>query len=368
MATGQIHLVTIRCYTFNQSAFITNAMNGFVLQQTSFPYVALIVDDASTDNEQTVIKDYFYKNFDTLDTSIAYQDDLEYGTIYYARHKTNSNCYFAILLLKENHHRQRKSKMQYLASWMANTKYIAICEGDDYWTDPHKLQKQVVFLDEHIDYGLCYTDFDLYDQNSKQFSHAVFESGIYKRPSSFEDHLVNCGYIAPMSWVYRKSVYEQLEYRVYTDGSFSMALAFLKQSKVYYLPEVTCVYRAHKGSASRPSSLKKYFKQYKGVFDTQLFFADKYHVEERIVKLIKSGSYIKLLPSAIQSKQDEFIAEAAIFFKENNFNYDELYKLCNAYLQAHSDARKARKSHPYKIGKAILKPFSFIKRVKHSTK
>lgn len=357
------YLVAIRCLTFNQSAYITDALDGFVMQKTSFPYVAMVVDDASTDGEPQVIRDFFNQNFDTQDKEVAYQEDTDFGTVLFARHKTNKNCHFAVILLKENHRSQKKSKRQYLTPWTENARYLAICEGDDYWTDLDKLQKQVDFLEEHPDFGLCYSDFDLNDEGSGQYTRAVFENGLFKRPASFEEHLVGCGYIAPMSWVYRKSVFDKLEYKSFSDASFAYALAFFKQSKVFFLPEVTCVYRAHPNSLSRPTGSKAYFRQYKGVFDTQMYFAEKYQVDEGLVKLIKSGAYIRLLPAAIQTKQDEFIGEAASFFKENNINFDEILKLGENLLQARQDGRKARKTRAYKIGKAILKPVERIKRL-----
>ena len=58
------YLVAIRCLTYNQSAYVTETLNGFVMQQTNFPFVAMVVDDASTDGEPKVLRDYFNKNFE----------------------------------------------------------------------------------------------------------------------------------------------------------------------------------------------------------------------------------------------------------------------------------------------------------------
>lgn len=356
-------LAFVRCWTYNHAPYIKDAMDGFSIQKTQFPYLCIIVDDASTDGEPDVIKEYLLQYFDLSDKAVARNEETDDYVLTYARHKTNTNCFFAVFLLKYNHH-GKKSKWSYYDKWIRNVKYHAICEGDDYWTDPCKLQKQVSFLEGHPDYGLCYTDFDLLEQSCKEFTRAVFENGVYKRPTSFEEHLTECAFIAPMSWVYRKSVFYELEYRTFTDATFAMALAFFKQSKIYYLPEVTCVYRGHSGSASRPASARGVFKQYSGVFRTQLYFAEKYQVEESLVKLIKSGAYIKLLPSAIESDQKEFIDEAAFFFKENSFDFDELTQLCNSYLQSRQDACRARQSFAYKIGRVILSPVAFLKKIK----
>ena len=108
--------------------------------------VFTIVDDASTDKTSTVIKHYVSENFDLDDDSVGYDKDTDYGHVTFARHKTNENCYFAVIYLNDNHYSQKKSKLPYLTEWL-DTKYIALCEGDDYWTDPLKLQKQIDILE-----------------------------------------------------------------------------------------------------------------------------------------------------------------------------------------------------------------------------
>lgn len=139
--------VCIRSYTFNHSHYIEDAMNGFVMQKTEFPFVALIVDDASTDRTPQLITEYFYTYFDTEDSSVAFREEADYGTVLFSHHRSNTNCFFAIVLLKENHYSHGKSKRPYLSRWMDDSTYIAYCEGDDYWIDPDKLQKQVTVLE-----------------------------------------------------------------------------------------------------------------------------------------------------------------------------------------------------------------------------
>lgn len=85
--------VVVRCFTFNQSKYIKETMNGFTMQQTEFPFVCCIVDDSSTDGEQEVIKDYLKDNFNLSDTAVAYQKDTDYAHVLYAQHKMNQNCF-----------------------------------------------------------------------------------------------------------------------------------------------------------------------------------------------------------------------------------------------------------------------------------
>ena len=153
------YLVGIWCPTFNQSKYILDALNGFVMQQTNFPFVVMVVDDASTDGEQEVIRKFVAEQFDLADTNVAYEKETDYAYITYAQHKTNKNCYIVAMYLKMNHYSQKKNKYQYFTQWRSNAKYEAICEGDDYWIDSLKLQKQVDILEVNPKLSSCWTGY-----------------------------------------------------------------------------------------------------------------------------------------------------------------------------------------------------------------
>ncbi len=114
-------VVSICCITFNHEAYIREAIEGFILQKTNFPIEILIHDDASTDNTSTIIKEYELK-FPELIKPI-YQ--------------------------KENQYSQGVRPISKFNFERSKGKYIAVCEGDDYWTDPFKLQKQVDILEQN---------------------------------------------------------------------------------------------------------------------------------------------------------------------------------------------------------------------------
>ena len=139
-------LVGVSCMTYNQSAYITNTLNGFAMQQTNFPFVAVVVDDASTDGEQEVINAYVNEHFDHLEETGYKQWETKDARWTFARHKVNENCHIVAVYLKRNLFREPEKKETVLKDWM-DAKYIALCEGDDYWTDPLKLQKQVDILE-----------------------------------------------------------------------------------------------------------------------------------------------------------------------------------------------------------------------------
>lgn len=162
MENGIKYMVRTYCRTYNHEKYILDALDGFAMQETSFPVVTTIVEDCSTDGTTEIIKKYLKDNFSLDDNIISYQRETDYAHIVYARHKSNPSCFFAVNFLKYNHYRDRLDVFKYISGWSDKSKYFAICEGDDYWTDPLKLQRQVDFLEEHPDYSMCCHNVDWY--------------------------------------------------------------------------------------------------------------------------------------------------------------------------------------------------------------
>ena len=172
--------VAILCMTYQHAAYIQDALDGFCMQETDFPFIAAVVDDASTDGEQEVINRYLQEHFDLSDKD-AYINNAEEGIYTYARHKTNTNCYILSLNLKKNLFKQKGAKSKLIARWVEGVIYRAECEGDDYWTDPLKLKRQVDFMDSHPDYAFCCHRFVIYEQNRgiyrQEYAQAYYQEG-----------------------------------------------------------------------------------------------------------------------------------------------------------------------------------------------
>jgi len=151
-------MVCVQCLTYNQSVSIEKAMDSFCMQKTDFPFVCVIIDDASTDGEPAVLQAYLKKNFDLDDRALARHEETQDYILLFAQHKTNTNCFFGVLLLKYNHFKIRKDKVAYYSPW-TTSRYMAFCEGDDYWTDTTKLQIQADALNSHPECSLCGTGF-----------------------------------------------------------------------------------------------------------------------------------------------------------------------------------------------------------------
>ena len=122
-------LVSIRCIAYNQEEYISKTLDGFLMQKTTFPFEIVIHDDASTDKTADIIREY-QKQFPQIIKPI-YENENQYSK--------KDGIIFRIM------------------DEACKGKYIASCEGDDYWTDKHKLQLQVSFLEKHNDYVMCHT-------------------------------------------------------------------------------------------------------------------------------------------------------------------------------------------------------------------
>lgn len=205
----------IRCYTYNQVNYIEDALKGFISQKTNFPFIALIVDDCSTDGTQSVIRKY-----EKLHPEIV-------KGIY----------------LQENHYSQKKSKVPYVAPWRERCIYEAVCEGDDYWTDPNKLQRQVDFMEHHPEFSISaengltlFTDTNV----AKPFS-SLPESEL-----TIEDLLIKRRF-PTASVLYRKKDRLEIEkIKIYKCDTITWAL-LSQLGKVHYNPIISSVYRRGPG-------------------------------------------------------------------------------------------------------------------------
>ena len=247
-------LVRIQCMTYNHESYIEDAMAGFVMQNTSFPFVAVIIDDASTDKTGETILRFMDGFFSMDDPVVSRVEEKDYGRLVFAQHKTNKNCFFAVILLKDNHYSRKKSKSAYYQEW-SRTRYIAPCEGDDFWTDPKKLQKQVCFLDDNPQYSICSHNFTRFYLDSFSFENRTYYSGLFSDPDSPDrieyclDNYFDRWWTQPLTCVYRNGDYLKRipysSYRYFKDDIFYYYI--LKEGKGMLLGDSMGVYRVHSG-------------------------------------------------------------------------------------------------------------------------
>lgn len=124
-------LVTIQCMAYNHEPYIRQCLAGFVMQRTNFRFEAIVHDDASTDGTAAIIKEFAEKYPEIIKP----------------------------IFEKENLYSKGDGSILQVMEENSCGKYVAICEGDDYWIDPLKLQKQVDFLEQNLHFSLVYTDY-----------------------------------------------------------------------------------------------------------------------------------------------------------------------------------------------------------------
>ena len=215
-------LVSIVCITYNHARFIRDALNGFIMQKTNFPFEILVHDDASTDGTADIIREYEAKYPDLF--RCVYQTENQWG---------------------------KKDACKDFLFPMVRGKYVALNEGDDYWTDENKLQKQVDFLETHPDFSVCFHPVTVHwDDNSKPDD--IFPSAEVRFDKTVLalDDLLKHNFIQTNTVMYR--------WRFHTDsfdlipdgilpGDWYLHLLHAQVGKVGFLPDVMSVYRRNQG-------------------------------------------------------------------------------------------------------------------------
>lgn len=276
-------LVAIQCMTYNHAPYIEDAMNGFCMQQTDFPFVAIIVDDASTDGEPDVIKRYLDQHFDMLN---ARQWETDEAHFIEAQHLENKGCWFVVILLKHNYYQQHKSKMPLYSKWYEDVKYIAMCEGDDYWTAGNKLQKQVKFLELNTSCKLCFCKVKRYNQTQRIFS------GTWGKDISTLDEAMTAENAIPTLTI----CYDKIEYNHFLKefnpdkyhwhlGDLPLFLWFAHHGGIHFINEIVGVYRVLDESASHSKNPSKQEIFLTDVMNIKLLFDQKYNQSRRSVEI-----------------------------------------------------------------------------------
>lgn len=292
--------VLVRCMTYNQSKYIEDALNGFVMQKTDFPFVCLVMDDASTDGEQEVIKAWMERE---CDMGKAENVEIEKSFITLLPHKTNSSCTFAFYFLKKNLYGTGE-KTPLITSWREHCEYEAICEGDDWWIDSLKLQKQSDVIDSSSKIGVCYTKSKVYYQNTATFDNKIggsdylgFKSQLLREP------------IMTLTSMFRIDMYfkymEEIvpETKGWLMGDTPMWLWFSHNAEIVFIKDITASYRVLEHSASHSSDYNEMKRYNKSLYDIRCFFVTKYCPDDNnIVLKIKDDYCRRNMSCALESK------------------------------------------------------------------
>ena len=314
-------LVSICCITYNHEKFIRDALDGFLMQQTDFSFEVLINDDASTDKTADIIREY----------------EAEYPGIIKPIYQI------------ENRYSQGIKPMFKYNIPRAEGRYIALCEGDDYWTDPLKLQKQVNFLEKNDDYVICCHGAEKIKNDIK--------NGYWFKPPEEKDYYMLEDYIAygrsfmPTASLVVRNYKDKFHEWIYNspagDMAFIMSTCLQNNGKIKRFNECMSVHREHDGGVY---SSKNYL-------DQQVF-----SIETRIyLRQMLPAKYEKYFKMGIQNVLQQIIANRDNLLKKNNElkvslkHKDELIK--------HKDEliKHVYNSYTYKLGNFFLFPVKKLK-------
>ena len=240
-------LVSVDCATYNHEPYIAQALDGFLMQKTNFPFEVIVHDDASTDHTAEIIREYEAR-FPKIIKPI-YETDNQYS--------------------------KHDGSLGRIMAAACKGKYIAFCEGDDYWTDGNKLQMQVDFLEGNPEYGMCYTMARQFIQKKRTFSKTLFGKPV----ADFNDLLQNGNRIPTLTVMLWKSLYERYREEIHPEnkgwlmGDYPTWLYMAHESKVKFLDFVTSVYRVLENSASHSNDFTKKEKFINSMFDIVEYFS-----------------------------------------------------------------------------------------------
>ena len=297
-------IVSICCIAYNQEKYIRQCLDSFMMQKTNFKFEVLINDDASTDGTADIIREYEQKYPDIIKPIYQTQNQWSKGisvgaTFNYPRVKG---------------------------------KYIAMCEGDDYWTDQYKLQKQFDIMEANPEYSICFHDVQVTHESKKREDYIFPTKKIKENCSEFNfDNLLFQNFIQTNSVMYRVSSYPEFWKDIPSNiipGDWYLHLMFASKGKIKYIKETMSVYRRNQGGVW--NDIYENFQKHVCRFcirETNMY----YQVYKNIAKK-KKEYFIKNLFPFFMSEQYYILSskEFGLWLKYNLVHY-QIYLLCFKY-------------------------------------
>ncbi len=246
-------MVSVFCTTYNQKKYIAKCLESMVNQKTNFPYEIIVRDDASTDGTSDIVREFGAKYPDKIVPFIQPENLFQRGLEHISFEKMFR---------------------------MSKGKYIAVCDGDDFWTDENKLQKQVDFMESHPDYSMCgHAAYFARDDDSLR-TDRFFRLAMGSGDLTIEE-VISKWAMATTSLMYRKSCRTDIifPYRGNcVNDDYAMMVYMALKGKIYYSDELMGAYRlsANGSISQRLLEDKEFLKKYSTEFADMLDRIDSY--------------------------------------------------------------------------------------------
>ncbi|CAN5375369.1 hypothetical protein BH09BAC3_BH09BAC3_13140 [soil metagenome] len=210
-------LVAVRMLTYNHEKYIAQSIESVLGQQTNFDYKLVIGEDCSTDNTKNICVELAKQHPDKI-----------------------------ILLCNERNDLQKNSRDNFEACNNTGAKYIALIEGDDYWTDNHKLQKQIDFLESHKDFAICFHNLNVYSEFFEGVN--TSNSDNQKEVTTLDDLMDGLNYIGTASCIFRMENFFLPHYlHLIPFVDYFLHLTNARHGKIKYINQIMGTYRIHSG-------------------------------------------------------------------------------------------------------------------------
>ena len=247
-------VVSICVQTYQHSKYIRDCLNGILLQQTGFSYEIVLGEDESTDGTREICREYAERHPDKIRLFLRSRKYVIY---------INGNP---------------TGRFNFMENYKAaRGKYIALCDGDDYWTDPNKLQKQVEFLEANPDFSICFHQAKVISDDGKNYYYNKYHGNTI---FTTKDIIIN-NFIPTSSCVFRKKI-NQLPDWFCKIGVADWPLHILNSEygKIFFIDGCMSVYRVHSGGLWSSMSYKeKIIRSVDLRYELDKAFAYKYHKE-----------------------------------------------------------------------------------------
>ncbi len=243
--------LSVRLMTYNHGNYIEEALKGIDIQKTDFSFEVVVGDDFSTDDTLSKIRVYNFTN-PNLDLRIL---EREVGDSYHKQRKKKGRLYNFVDILNN-----------------CTGEYIALLDGDDYWTDPLKLQKQVDFLEGNKDFGICFHRVSIFNQQENKF----YEDNITREVPTVTDikDLARGNYIHTPSVMLRNDINLPEWFLNCALGDWTLYVLQIKDRYIKKMDEIMAVYRIHEDGIWAKESQEYRSKLTRQNFDYVSFKAD----------------------------------------------------------------------------------------------
>jgi glycosyltransferase involved in cell wall biosynthesis len=292
-------VVSVCCMAYNHGPYIEDALEGFLIQETDFPFEIIIHDDASIDNTADIIRHY-----QTLYPQII-------KPVYQSK----------------NQYSQGKEPLFEFMYPMIKGKYIALCEGDDFWVCPQKLQKQVDFLESNPEYGVVHSDVHHLNQATGKDEKAYNKTkGIHIPQGQIFTNLFSGNHLIKlMTACVRKELFDtyyvndpDIMAQPWKGIDISIWMALAPHTKIYYMDEVFATYRLLPESMSRTADPHRLFAFHQTISAIKFYFADRYQLDSNAMDLLKERYHRTNLFDAYRMGDKQLSKES----------FEQLKKIC----------------------------------------